>query len=523
MVSIVMSSPCRKFGIQWWTASSGIPTRPRLILNRVYIYATKAPSRNQNEPNKSSYESMGRSKNHIPYESIDISVQPSHTRSIFLNDPTSIDPKTLPKHLIQPIIDKIKRHETHKSPKNMTKVYDINMHKFVQKHVSAKGVFTPGKLKFIRNVSYPNLLKSTNESSFRDHAALLELKEKEKEILMNKLDKKKSRVEKANDPLKDLEDAVEESESIPNSNAPSELDPTLSMRTRNYQLQTAPLILSNNSPYFPEVAFVGIANVGKSKLINAIAQSTIVKSKAKAGTTESLDFFVIQNASSTYSPFPGVAPSRAKNAIVGGFVDMPGYGFSEKSTKVRENWLKMAYRYFELRTSPKALQEYLNSSQSGVTEPVEYDPRDLERLKRVFVLVDCRYGVKSNDIQFMEILESFKIKFHLIFTKCDYAEEETLARHAFIAQDVLKRFRYAVPDVLMASSVTEVGIDRIRNIIFHAWGVPAPDVKKVEKERLAEIDEMKKKVDSYTHMSRGKRRQLLKKQMKLPISILKKK
>ena len=94
----------------------------------------------------------------------------------------------------------------------------------------------------------------------------------------------------------------------------------------------------------PQVAFVGRSNVGKSSLINAVAQSTLVRVSDTPGFTRALNFFQMGK--------------------LGVMVDMPGYGFAFAKEGAKESWQKLIYDYLE------------NSKE----------------MKRLFLLLDSRHG-----------------------------------------------------------------------------------------------------------------------------------
>ena len=106
---------------------------------------------------------------------------------------------------------------------------------------------------------------------------------------------------------------------------------------------------------YPEVAFAGKSNVGKSSLINALMnRKSLARTSAQPGKTQTINFYNINDA--MY------------------LVDLPGYGYAKVSEAEKEKWGKMIERY--LQTSKK--------------------------LKAVFLLIDIRHDPSANDRQMYE-------------------------------------------------------------------------------------------------------------------------
>ena len=84
----------------------------------------------------------------------------------------------------------------------------------------------------------------------------------------------------------------------------------------------------------PEYAFIGRSNVGKSSLINALVQRRgLAKTSATPGKTIAINHFLVNN-----SWF---------------LVDLPGYGYAQRSKKAREEWRVMLANYFKRRREMK--------------------------------------------------------------------------------------------------------------------------------------------------------------------------
>ena len=126
----------------------------------------------------------------------------------------------------------------------------------------------------------------------------------------------------------------------------------------------------------PEIAFAGRSNVGKSSLINSLAQRRgLARTSSTPGRTRGLVFFRIE--------MQDAPPLR--------FVDLPGYGYAKASKKERAAWRPMVEGYVERRGT----------------------------LRLVVVLVDARRGLQPSDDELLEWLDSIGRPFVVVFTKLD--------------------------------------------------------------------------------------------------------
>ncbi len=140
----------------------------------------------------------------------------------------------------------------------------------------------------------------------------------------------------------------------------------VSFLTSVFSLQQLP------PPEYPEIAFAGRSNVGKSSLINRLIQrKNLVKTSARPGKTQSLNFFSVDD--SLY------------------LVDLPGYGYAKVPKKMKDSWLRLITGYLETR----------------------------ESLKCVIVIIDLRHALKVIDRQLVDWLRSSGIPHLLIYTKID--------------------------------------------------------------------------------------------------------
>ncbi|MEM9357525.1 MAG: ribosome biogenesis GTP-binding protein YihA/YsxC, partial [Pseudomonadota bacterium] len=117
----------------------------------------------------------------------------------------------------------------------------------------------------------------------------------------------------------------------------------------------------------PEIAFAGRSNVGKSSLINAIAnRKSLARTSNTPGRTQELNFFTV-GAGDFY------------------FVDMPGYGFAKAPKSKVDAWTSLIKDYLRGRTT----------------------------LRRVFVLVDARHGLKPIDREIFTLLDEAAVTYQI--------------------------------------------------------------------------------------------------------------
>jgi GTP-binding protein len=176
----------------------------------------------------------------------------------------------------------------------------------------------------------------------------------------------------------------------------------------------------------PEIAFAGRSNVGKSSLINALTgQSSLARTSNTPGRTQALIFF---------APDP---PDPAETHPPLALVDMPGYGYAKAPKDLVQSWNELIHAYLRGRAS----------------------------LKRVFILVDARHGLKASDETIMNELDRAAVSYQLVLTKADKVRPTALeALQAATAKAIAKR-PAAFPEVLATSSVKGEGMAQLREII----------------------------------------------------------
>ncbi len=170
----------------------------------------------------------------------------------------------------------------------------------------------------------------------------------------------------------------------------------------------------------PEVAFAGRSNVGKSSLINALTgQKSLARVSVTPGRTRELNFFTLGNDDAFY------------------LVDMPGYGYARASTAEVKGWTRL-------------IQDYLKGRRE---------------LKRVFLLIDARHGLKESDREIMTLMDEAAVSYQGVLTKADKPKASELAIvEAKVSAELAKR-PAAYPQLIATSTRTGAGLPELRAAI----------------------------------------------------------
>ena len=181
-----------------------------------------------------------------------------------------------------------------------------------------------------------------------------------------------------------------------------------------------------------EVAFAGRSNVGKSSLINAlVGHKGLARTSNTPGRTQELNYFVPDG----YSGEAGDLPPMA-------LVDMPGYGFAQAPKEHVDAWTKLVFDYLRGRAT----------------------------LKRVYVLIDSRHGIKKNDEDVLSLLDKAAVSYQIVLTKTDKIKEAGVPRLIAETLEKIKKRPAAYPFVLATSSEKGNGLDDLRAAIIEAIG-----------------------------------------------------
>ena len=188
-------------------------------------------------------------------------------------------------------------------------------------------------------------------------------------------------------------------------------------------LKSAPALKFLPDPDFPEVAFAGRSNVGKSSLLNALTgRKAIARASVTPGRTQELNFFEVGH------------PTVLR------LVDMPGYGFAEAPKDLVKRW-----RFL--------VNDYLRGRQV---------------LKRALVLIDSRHGVKPVDRDVMDMLDDAAVSYHLVLTKGDKIKPSALGTLYETTLTEAAKHPAAHPAIFTTSSETGSGIAELRTAILEA-------------------------------------------------------
>jgi GTP-binding protein len=167
-----------------------------------------------------------------------------------------------------------------------------------------------------------------------------------------------------------------------------------------------------------EVCFAGRSNVGKSSLINALTgRKSLARASNTPGRTQEINYFALGDE--RY------------------LVDLPGYGYAEAPVAIVAKWQAL-------------LKTYLAGRQT---------------LRRAFVLIDTRHGVKAVDEEILDRLDRSAVTFQAVLTKADKVSRAE--REAIIDQvrGALAKHPAAYPEIVVTSSEKGDGIETLRAII----------------------------------------------------------
>jgi len=166
----------------------------------------------------------------------------------------------------------------------------------------------------------------------------------------------------------------------------------------------------------------GRSNVGKSSLINALVrQSGLARTSNTPGRTQELNYF-------------------ATEGIAIALVDMPGYGYARAPKAKVDTWTAL-------------IKDYL---------------RGRQMLRRVFLLIDARHGIKANDEQIMDLLDESAVTYQIVLTKIDKIKPQAVDKLVAATQTQIAGHAAAFPYVIATSSEKGIGIDELRAAILTA-------------------------------------------------------
>ena len=168
-------------------------------------------------------------------------------------------------------------------------------------------------------------------------------------------------------------------------------------------------------PGLPEVAFAGRSNVGKSSLINALTgRNSLARTSNTPGRTQQLNFFDLGHRLM--------------------LVDLPGYGYAQAPKDQVAGWNRLVNDYLRGRVV----------------------------LKRTYVMIDSRHGLKDVDNEVMTMLDKAAVTYQIVLTKVDKIKPSALASITAQVAEGVSRRPAAHPVIMATSSETGFGIPELR-------------------------------------------------------------
>lgn len=168
-------------------------------------------------------------------------------------------------------------------------------------------------------------------------------------------------------------------------------------------------------PDLPEVCFAGRSNVGKSSLINALTnRKGLARASNTPGRTRELNYFNVYGRLF--------------------LVDLPGFGYAKASKTDIAHWQRLTKAYLRGRAG----------------------------LRRVFLLVDSRHGIKPSDVEVMEMLDEAAVTYQIVLTKIDKLKKGELDKVYEKTVKYIAKRPAAYPSVVVTSSEKKDGLDLLR-------------------------------------------------------------
>ncbi|MEX0283674.1 MAG: ribosome biogenesis GTP-binding protein YihA/YsxC [Paracoccaceae bacterium] len=167
-----------------------------------------------------------------------------------------------------------------------------------------------------------------------------------------------------------------------------------------------------------EACFAGRSNVGKSSLINALTgRKGLARASNTPGRTQEINYFTLGD--SRY------------------LVDLPGYGYANAPLPVVEKWQRLLKQYLAGRST----------------------------LRRAFVLIDARHGVKPVDQEILTLLDKSAVTFQCVLTKADKVKANDRDKVLAQVRGALSKHPAAYPEIVLTSSEKGDGIPVLRSIV----------------------------------------------------------
>lgn len=181
----------------------------------------------------------------------------------------------------------------------------------------------------------------------------------------------------------------------------------------------------------PEYAFIGRSNVGKSSLINMLADNgKLAKTSATPGKTILINHFIINKT------IDGKTPSALADRPWY-LVDLPGYGYAKRGKKAQEEFERMISSYILER----------------------------EQMTLLFLLIDVRHEPQKIDLEFIEWLGENGVPFAIVFTKADKVSKGRLGGNVQLYLKELSRQWEELPPHFVTSSENRMGREELLQYI----------------------------------------------------------